>query len=143
MVDLKEKRNIYVTCIVAPGSFHDASKESRIFSQQKQQSGKLPAILPLLAQIDWEGKAGRKFDPENFIVASAFALVFFFLHNIVKIYLFDFQEISLSSAVSFMIIVVIVIININLNQLMYHQNNGKLRTHPSFTHYSKASRPQL
>jgi len=38
MVDLKEKRNIYVTCIAAPGSFYDVSTESRIFSWQKQQS---------------------------------------------------------------------------------------------------------
>jgi len=45
MVNLKEKSNICVTCIAAPGSFRDTSKKSRIFSWQKQQSGKPPAIL--------------------------------------------------------------------------------------------------
>lgn len=128
MVDLKERRNLYVTC-AAPGSFHDASKKSHIFSWHRSNkvSGKPPAILLLLAsRSNGKGKqvASSILRASSSRVRSSF--VFFFLHNIVKIYLFDFQEISLSSSVVSFMIIVIVIIIINLNQLIYHQNNGKL-----------------
>lgn len=55
MVNLKEKSNIYVTCIAAPGSFHDASKKSRIFSWQKQQS-KWQTIRHTFIHVDRIGR---------------------------------------------------------------------------------------
>lgn len=51
MVDLKEKRNIYVTCVAAPGRFHDASERKAVYfpGRSSKVSGKPPAILLLLA----------------------------------------------------------------------------------------------
>lgn len=58
-VNLKKKRNIYVTCIAAPRSFHDASKKSRIFSWQKQQNKWQTTRHTFSTRVDRMGRESR------------------------------------------------------------------------------------
>lgn len=109
---IKNIKNIYVyiyNCINVPGSFYEQARKAVNYAVRSNKISGKPATLPPLAQMERE-KEGRMFDPESFIVASAFAL----LHNIVKIYLFSISR-KCHYHHDHYIVIIIIIINIDLN----------------------------